>query len=121
MNFKGKQEPFDGSAYAGLYLYAPDDYREYIQVPLKETLEKGSRYRLTLFLSLSEKSDGAVMDMGAVFSAIANLKGGAPEGGAPERIRGWFVFQNVSHDVRRDDERRHRGHGARVESRALEA
>lgn len=68
INFKGKQEPYEGAGYAGLYLYAPQDYREYIQVPLKETLEKGSRYRLTLFLSLSEKSDGAVMDMGAVFS-----------------------------------------------------
>jgi len=68
MNFKGKQEPYEGAAYAGLYLFAPHDYREYIQVPLKEALEKGSRYRLTLYLSLSEKSDGAVMDMGAVFA-----------------------------------------------------
>ncbi len=68
VNFKGKQEPYEGAAYAGLYLFAPRDYREYIQVPLKETLVKGSRYRLTLFLSLSEKSDGAVMDMGAVFA-----------------------------------------------------
>lgn len=68
MNFKGRQEPYEGAAYAGLYLFAPRDYREYIQVPLTETLEKGSRYRLTLFISLSEKSDGAVMDMGAVFS-----------------------------------------------------
>ncbi|MGN7514457.1 MAG: OmpA family protein [Allomuricauda sp.] len=68
MNFKGKQDPYEGAAYAGLYLFAPRDYREYIQVPLTETLEKGSRYRLTLFISLSEKSDGAVMDMGAVFS-----------------------------------------------------
>ncbi len=68
MNFKGKQEPYEGAGYAGLYLFAPRDYREYIQVPLKETLQKGSRYRLTLFLSLSEKSDGAVMDMAALFS-----------------------------------------------------
>lgn len=68
MNFKGKQEPFEGAAYAGLYLFAPNDYREYIQVPLTETLEKGSRYRLKLSLSLSEKSDGAVRDMGSVFS-----------------------------------------------------
>ena len=68
MNFKGRQEPYEGSGYAGMYLYAPRDYREYIQVPLTETLQKGSRYRLTLFISLSEKSDGAVMDMGAVFA-----------------------------------------------------
>ncbi|MBO0321857.1 OmpA family protein [Muricauda sp. CAU 1633] len=68
MNFKGKQEPFEGAAYAGLYLFAPHDYREYIQVPLTETLEKGHRYKLKLSLSLAEKSDGAVMDIGAVFS-----------------------------------------------------
>lgn len=68
MNFKGKQEAFEGSAYAGLYLFAPDDYREYIQVSLKETLEKGHRYRLMLSISLAEKSDGAVRDFGSVFS-----------------------------------------------------
>ncbi len=68
MNFKGKQEAFEGAAYAGLYLFAPRDYREYIQVPLTETLEKGHRYTLKLSLSLAEKSDGAVMDIGAVLS-----------------------------------------------------
>lgn len=68
MNFKGKQEAYEGNAYAGLYLFAPKDYREYIQVSLTETLKKGHRYRLSLSMSLSEKSDGAVMDIGAVFS-----------------------------------------------------
>ncbi len=68
LNFKGKQETYEGDGYVGLYLFAPKDYREYIQVPLSETLQKGHRYRLSLSLSLAEKSDGAVMDMGAVFS-----------------------------------------------------
>lgn len=68
MNFKGKQEAYEGQAYAGLYLFAPKDYREYIQTQLSETLQKGHRYRLSLVLSLAEKSDGAVMDFGAVFS-----------------------------------------------------
>ncbi|MGW9687103.1 OmpA family protein [Flagellimonas sp. 2504JD1-5] len=68
LNFKGKQEAYEGQAYAGLYLFAPKDYREYIQAQLSETLQKGHRYRLSLVLSLSEKSDGAVMDFGAVFS-----------------------------------------------------
>ncbi|WP_139063761.1 OmpA family protein [Flagellimonas eckloniae] len=68
MNFKGKQEAYEGNAYAGLYLFAPKDYREYIQVELTETLKKGHRYRLSLSLSLSEKSDGAVMDIGAIFA-----------------------------------------------------
>lgn len=68
LNFKGKQEAFEGSAYAGLYLFAPKDYREYIQVSLQETLQKGHRYVLQISLSLSEKSDGAVKDIGALFS-----------------------------------------------------
>ncbi|WP_136464864.1 OmpA family protein [Flagellimonas onchidii] len=68
INFKGKQEAYEGQAYAGLYLFAPKDYREYIQAQLSATLQKGHRYRLSLVLSLSEKSDGAVMDFGAVFS-----------------------------------------------------
>jgi OOP family OmpA-OmpF porin len=68
LNFKGKQEAFEGNGYAGLYLFAPKDYREYIQVRLSQTLKKGHRYKLSLSLSLSEKSDGAVMDIGAVFS-----------------------------------------------------
>ena len=68
MNFKGKQEALEGKGYVGLYLFAPKDYREYIQVALFSTLKNGHRYRLSLSLSLSEKSDGAVMDMGAVFS-----------------------------------------------------
>ena len=68
LNFKGKQEAFEGSAYAGLYLFAPKDYREYIQVSLQETLLKGHRYVLQISLSLSEKSDGAVKDIGALFS-----------------------------------------------------
>ncbi|MGX1929689.1 OmpA family protein [Flagellimonas sp. 2504JD4-2] len=68
LNFKGKQEAYEGQAYAGLYLIAPKDYREYIQAQLSATLQKGHRYRLSLVLSLSEKSDGAVMDFGAVFS-----------------------------------------------------
>ncbi len=68
MNFKGKQEALEGKGYVGLYLFAPKDYREYIQVALTETLKKGHRYKLSLSLSLAEKSDGAVMSMGAAFS-----------------------------------------------------
>ncbi|NAY93067.1 OmpA family protein [Muricauda sp. JGD-17] len=68
LNFKGKQEAFEGNAYAGLYLFAPKDYREYIQVLLKETLQKGHRYVVQISLSLSEKSDGAVKDIGALFA-----------------------------------------------------
>jgi len=56
-NFKGEQEPFEGESYAGLYLMAPNDYREYIQFEFKQTLKKGAYYDFEFFLSLAESSE----------------------------------------------------------------
>ncbi len=67
-NFNGKQDAFAGNGYAGLYLYAPQDYREYIQVPLKETLQKDSVYEILFYISLADKSDFAVRSFGILFS-----------------------------------------------------
>lgn len=67
-NFNGEQQPIDGKAYAGLYFYAPADYREYIQSELKYTLKKGIEYQLSFYASLAEGSDFAVKDFGIVFS-----------------------------------------------------
>lgn len=67
-NFNGVQQPKFGNAYAGLYFYAPADYREYIQVPLKKMLRKGQDYTLTFHVSLAEGSDFAVKDFGVVMS-----------------------------------------------------
>ena len=67
-NFNGTQPPDFGKGYAGLYLYAPDDYREYIQVPLTQTLEKGKTYQVSFHVSLAERSDFAVKDFGVLFS-----------------------------------------------------
>lgn len=67
-NFNGIQQPKYGNAYAGLYFYAPANYREYIQVPLKRNLQKGETYVLEFFVSLAEGSDFAVKDFGVVFS-----------------------------------------------------
>ena len=55
-NFRGFQEPHSGSSYAGLYLFSPNHYREYIQLSLNKTLTKGSYYELSLFVSLAESS-----------------------------------------------------------------
>ena len=46
-NFNGTQPADFGKGYAGLYLYAPDDYREYLQAELTENLIKGEKYRIT--------------------------------------------------------------------------
>ncbi|NAS11074.1 OmpA family protein [Flavobacteriaceae bacterium R33] len=67
-NFNGEQPSDFGKGYAGLYLYAPDDYREYIQVALTETLKKGVSYELSFYVSLAERSDYAVKDFGVLFS-----------------------------------------------------
>ncbi|MEM8509566.1 MAG: OmpA family protein [Bacteroidota bacterium] len=67
-NFNGVQYPKDGAAYAGVYFYAPGDYREYLQAPLHRTLRKGRRYQLEFYVSLAEGSDFAVRDFGVVFS-----------------------------------------------------
>lgn len=67
-NFNGAQDPKFGNAYSGLYFFAPGDYREYIQVPLKQMLQKGKTYTVSFYASLAEDSDFAVKDFGVLFS-----------------------------------------------------
>ena len=67
-NFNGKQPADFGNGYAGMYMYAPDDYREYIQVPLTKTLEAGKKYSISFYVSLAERSDYAVKEFGVLFS-----------------------------------------------------
>lgn len=67
-NFNGEQEPTDGKAYAGIYFYAPADYREYIQNELRFTLKKGVDYEVSFYASLAEGSDFAIKDFGVVLS-----------------------------------------------------
>jgi len=67
-NFNGSQPSHFGKGYVGLYLYAPDDYREYLQVELSETLAKGKNYRVSFYVSLAERSDFAIKEFGVLFS-----------------------------------------------------
>jgi outer membrane protein OmpA-like peptidoglycan-associated protein len=67
-NFNGFQAADHGVGYAGLYLYAPGDYREYMQGELLETLQEGITYEISFFISLAERSDYAVSEIGLVFS-----------------------------------------------------
>lgn len=67
-NFNGTQISDFGKGYAGFYLYAPNDYREYMQAEFTETLVQGETYELSFFVSLAERSDFAVNAFGAVFS-----------------------------------------------------
>ena len=62
-NYNGFQKPKTGSTYAGMYLYTTNNYREYIQGQLSETLVKGKTYCMTFFLSLADKSSYALKDI----------------------------------------------------------
>lgn len=67
-NFNGSQASEFGTGYAGLYMLAPNNYREYLQGELSETLVKGQRYRVGFHVSLAEKSNYAIRDIGLLFS-----------------------------------------------------
>lgn len=67
-NFNGQQTADFGEGYVGFYVFAPDDYREYIQAKLSSTLQKGEQYTVTFFVSLAERSDFAVKQFGIRFS-----------------------------------------------------
>ena len=67
-NFNGSHPADFGTGYAGLYLYAPEDYREYLQAELTAPLEKGKTYRVSFFVSLAERSDFAVKEFGVLFA-----------------------------------------------------
>ncbi len=67
-NFNGKQPADFGVGYVGFYMYAPNDYREYIQGRLNSTLQRGERYTITFYVSLAERSDFAVKEFGIRFT-----------------------------------------------------
>ncbi|MEP2236900.1 MAG: OmpA family protein [Maribacter sp.] len=67
-NFNGKQPANFGVGYMGFYMYAPNDYREYIQAELSNTLKKGERYTISFYVSLAERSDFAVKEFGIRFT-----------------------------------------------------
>lgn len=67
-NFNGHQTSKEGRGYVGFYLYAPNDYREYLQVKLKRPLTKDREYTLSYSVSLSERSDFAVTEFDVLFT-----------------------------------------------------
>ncbi len=67
-NFNGTQDADFGQGYAGLYMFAPNDYREYAQGELALTLQMGVVYKISFYVSLAERSDYAVREFGLVFS-----------------------------------------------------
>lgn len=78
-NFKGSQKATEGSGYVGLYFYALNDYREYIQLNTSKTLREKHPYKVTLQLSLAETSSLALKNMSIV---LVNKKVKVPNGSA---------------------------------------
>jgi outer membrane protein OmpA-like peptidoglycan-associated protein len=68
-NYNGMQETKSGKNYAGFYLHSDENYREYIQVELSEKLEKGTKYKLSFYVNLAEKSDFAIKNIDFMLSA----------------------------------------------------
>lgn len=66
-NKLGEQLPHDGDGYCGIYC-SKNDYREYLQTRLRRKLRAGDSIRLTIFVSLSEQSTGAVATLGGLFT-----------------------------------------------------
>lgn len=67
-NFKGTQLAFEGQGYAGLHLYAPNDYREYVQLQLEQPLKRGKVYQVTMRMSLAEASVVAMQEVAVLFT-----------------------------------------------------
>ena len=67
LNKLGSQSARSGNAYCGIYC-SRDQYREYLQTKLKTPLVAGKRYRVSFWVSLSEKSPHAATTLGALFT-----------------------------------------------------
>ncbi|RNC89369.1 MAG: OmpA family protein [Allomuricauda sp.] len=65
-NFKGEQEAAEGDGYVGIYLYALNDYREYVQLNTAQTLKQGYPYKVRIRVSLADHSALALKNMSLV-------------------------------------------------------
>ncbi len=65
-NFKGNQKAAEGSGYIGLYFYALNDYREYVQLNTTRTLREKHPYKISFQVSLAENSKLALKNMSII-------------------------------------------------------
>ncbi len=81
-NSEGNRNPVAGEAYMGLALYFKKNYyiREYIQNKLYTPLEKGIKYKISFYISLSDSSEYCSDHIAISFSAVPNgMLANAPE------------------------------------------
>ncbi|WP_196893468.1 OmpA family protein [Aureivirga marina] len=67
-NYNGNQDSKFGDSYAGIFVYAPHNYREYIQGELGQQLEKGKKYKISFNISLAEVSKFALKRIGVLLT-----------------------------------------------------
>ncbi len=70
-NNYGYQTPKSGNAYCGIITYFPSEfqnYREYIEVPLKSSLIANVCYHVSFYVNLSNSSKKSSKNIGAYFS-----------------------------------------------------
>jgi OOP family OmpA-OmpF porin len=68
-NIFGYQFPHEGEGYAGLFCYGSDSQqREYIEISLESPLIEGQEYEFSMWVSLPEKYNYGVNNLGALFT-----------------------------------------------------
>lgn len=65
-NLKGSQPAAEGNGYVGIYLFALNNYREYIQLNTSQTLKEGYPYKIQIKVSLAEDSNLAVRGLSMI-------------------------------------------------------
>jgi OOP family OmpA-OmpF porin len=81
-NSEGSRQPHSGDAYAGMAVFFKRSYygREYLQNKLAEPLEKGVKYKVSLYISLSDSSEFETDHLGFLFTDVPNgIMAQAPE------------------------------------------
>jgi OmpA-OmpF porin, OOP family len=66
-NAMGYQFAHSGICYAGFFLFSHDTYREYLQTPLVNSLEKGKTYFFSMYISLADYSRTYIEQIGFCF------------------------------------------------------
>lgn len=68
-NWIGYQNPRTGNGYSGIAVYTPlGESREYIEVRLKDTLESGKKYYVSLYVSLADSVWYGINSIGVYLS-----------------------------------------------------
>ncbi|MGD1947763.1 MAG: OmpA family protein [Croceivirga sp.] len=67
-NFKGNQAAAEGDGYLGLYFYALNDYREYVQLGTQSVLRENFPHKISFKVSLAEASTLALKNMSIILT-----------------------------------------------------